>query len=82
MGTRGMSKLVPKGSTAYRPTAKVLLTGDVVAEDIHAALDRIFELHGCTGCGLLGIDLAIQTIDPKWSSQINDIKGVAGFNVG
>ncbi len=83
MGTRGVgeSKLVAKGAAGLPRTARVLLDKDVAAEDIHAMLDRIFEMHGCSRCGLLGLDLLIHVNDPKVSSQIQDMKGVLGMEI-
>jgi hypothetical protein len=34
------------------------------AKDVHATLDQIFKLHGCLGCGLIGIDININGPDP------------------
>ena len=68
-------------------TTKSQLTGRVVrlsapgrtpleAKDIHATLDQIFRLHGCLGCGLIGIDIHINGPDPA------PFKGAAeGINV-
>jgi hypothetical protein len=37
----------------------------VKAEQVHAALEQIFRLNGCLGCGLLGIDVIIHGGDPE-----------------
>ena len=50
----------------------------VSAKSVHAALDRIFELAGCTACGLNGIlDLKINVINPRVSTQLDGIVGVS-----
>ena len=52
-----------------------MLKPNVKAEDVHAALDRIFDLHGCRGCGLLGIDLRLLGGDPA-EQQFGDVRNV------
>ena len=50
----------------------------VSAKSVHAALDRIFELVGCTACGFNGIlDLKISVINPRLSQPIDGIVGVS-----
>ena len=50
----------------------------VSAKSVHAALDRIFELVGCTACGFNGIlDLKINVINPKLSQPLDGIVGVS-----
>ena len=50
----------------------------VSAKSVHAALDRIFELAGCTACGFNGIiDLKINVINPRISQQLEGIVGVS-----
>lgn len=34
------------------------------ADHIHAALDKIFELHGCPACGLNGLDISFRHTTP------------------
>jgi hypothetical protein len=43
-------------------------------EEVHAALDRILDLHGCTKCGLLGIDLRLFLGDP--ADRVPGFQGV------
>lgn len=45
-------------------------------EEIHAALDRIIDLHGCTKCGLLGIDIRLFLGDPP-----DRVQGIPGVDV-
>jgi predicted ATP-grasp superfamily ATP-dependent carboligase len=37
----------------------------VKKEQVHEALEQIFRLNGCLGCGLLGIDVIIHGGDPE-----------------
>ena len=37
----------------------------VKKEQVHEALEQIFKLNGCLGCGLLGIDILIHGGDPE-----------------
>ncbi|MEO1259756.1 MAG: hypothetical protein AAFZ15_13270 [Bacteroidota bacterium] len=47
----------------------------VKAEQVHAALDKIFELHGCLPCGLNGLDIVF-----RHSTPLNDaFKGFEGI---
>ena len=50
----------------------------VSAKSVHAALDRIFELAGCTACGFNGIlDLRINVINPAISKQYDGVVGIS-----
>jgi hypothetical protein len=44
------------------------------SKQVHAALDSIFRLSGCLGCGLIGYDIHINGPDP-------DPLDIEGFNV-
>ena len=57
------SKLQPVGR--LRPGG-IQLTVDrnVKADQVHAALDKIFEMHGCTPCGLNGLDIYLRHSTP------------------
>ncbi|HJW93513.1 MAG TPA: hypothetical protein VJ901_07840 [Thermoanaerobaculia bacterium] len=37
----------------------------VKADQVHAAMEQIFKLNGCLGCGLIGIDVIIHGGDPE-----------------
>jgi methylase of polypeptide subunit release factors len=80
LAKRGMGEFVTKATTVPS-TAKVLLAEDVAAEDVHSLLDRIFEMNGCTGCGLIGLDLLIRVRDPRLTSQLQDINGVVDVGI-
>ena len=48
-----------------RPGAvQLTVARDVKAEQVHAALDKIFELHGCLACGLNGLDIFLRHTTP------------------
>jgi len=36
----------------------------VKAEQVHAALDKIFDMHGCAPCGLNGLDIYLRHSTP------------------
>ncbi|MFN2588094.1 MAG: hypothetical protein ABR613_08255 [Actinomycetota bacterium] len=82
MGTRGSSQSRLVGKTdVRRPTATVLLGDEVAASEIHAALDRIFEMNGCPACGLIGIDLRLLVRDAKLSGELDSFDGVLGMTI-
>lgn len=56
-------------------TLQLTFKEGITAKSVHDALDRIFKLHGCISCGLLGIDLRLQVVDPA-IKQIQVIEGV------
>jgi hypothetical protein len=54
---------VSSSAGGLRPgTVQLALREGISAKDVHAALDRIFRLHGCITCGLAGLDLRLRTI--------------------
>jgi hypothetical protein len=62
------SKLAGSVSARFDPKRKPRL------EEVHAALDRILDLHGCSKCGLLGIDIRLFLGDPP--ERIPGFQGV------
>ncbi|MCS3798487.1 hypothetical protein [Niastella sp. OAS944] len=64
------------GIGGLRPgTIQLTFKEGIVAKSVHESLDRIFKLHGCIGCGLLGIDLRLRIEDPIFS-KLRDIDGL------
>lgn len=57
--TKAVSKISGK-------TVRLAASGrtPVKKEQVHEALEQIFKLNGCLGCGLLGIDIIIHGGDP------------------
>lgn len=58
--TKAVSKISGK-------TVRLAVPGrtPVKKEQVHEALEQIFKLNGCLGCGLLGIDILIHGGDPE-----------------
>jgi hypothetical protein len=57
-------------------TVRVAVRKEIRAEELHAALDRILELHGCPACGLNGLDILFRHQLPI-QDAFRDIKNVA-----
>ena len=53
----------------------------ITAKELHVALDRILEMHGCTNCGMNGLDILFRHPD-FISERFADLPGIAnaGFN--
>jgi len=49
---------------------------NVKADHVHAALDKIFELHGCPACGLNGLDISLRHSTPL----VDSFKGFQGIS--
>ncbi|MCC7504962.1 MAG: hypothetical protein IT259_06670 [Saprospiraceae bacterium] len=61
-----------------RPGAvRVSVKRDIKSDELHAALDRILELHGCTGCGMNGLDIMFRQLPPI-NELFRDFKNIAG----
>jgi hypothetical protein len=53
---------------------------EVSSEDLHALLDRVLDLHGCTACGLVGIDLRFRVPDDlEEELHPSKFEGLRGF---
>lgn len=59
-----------------RGTLKVQVSEKVTADDLHKLLDRVLNLHGCTTCGLAGIDLHLRGDDLMHVGQLKGLTGV------
>jgi hypothetical protein len=65
------------GVGVLRPgTVKFVVEEGIQAKQLHAMLDRVFDLHGCTPCGLGGIDLHIHVRDQLLFDRFKDIEGL------
>ncbi len=60
-------------------TIQVHVSEDIKLESLQQVVAHITHLAGCTGCGLLGVDLHI-TGDPVELSQVGQIQGVRSIN--
>jgi hypothetical protein len=67
-GAAGKPKLAGTVAARFDPKRKPSL------EEVHAAVNRILDLHGCSKCGLLGIDLRLFLGDPP--ERVQGIQGV------
>ncbi len=70
---------LPQDPIPYR-TIHLGLKEGVKAEAVHKALDEIFRLGGCTGCGLLGFDVKLAGPRPEpWQQQLNKVQQIEGI---
>lgn len=72
---------LPQDPDPYKgKTIPLGLKGEVKAEAVHKALDEIFRLGGCTGCGLLGFDLKLVGPRPEpWQQQLGKLEQIEGI---
>lgn len=61
-------------------TVQLTVREGISARELHAALDRILKLHGCTACGLNGLDLLLRP-QGDLVHEFKDIKGVADVSI-
>lgn len=64
---------------AVRPgTLELVFKRDVSIESIHKGVEAAARWHGCTPCGLNGIDLRFRVQDPIFEvfSEIEDLKDI------
>jgi hypothetical protein len=65
------------GVGVLRPgTMKLVVQEGIAAKDLHAIVDRVINLHGCTNCGLGGIDLLVRVRDQMLFDRFKDIQGL------
>ncbi len=70
------------GLGQLRPgTVAVTVDEGIAAKSLHELLDRVIGLHGCTTCGLSGIDLRFRVRDRLIFERFKDIPGVADVAV-
>ncbi|HYN50747.1 MAG TPA: hypothetical protein VES62_07460 [Thermoleophilaceae bacterium] len=62
------------GSSEQRAVVQLTLREGIQARAIHDALDRLFELHGCSVCGLVGIDLDFRVLPPERIERLGLLK--------
>lgn len=65
------------GVGRMRPgTVQVTVGKAVTQKSLHELIDRIIHMHGCTACGLGGIDVLIRPQDPRIFESFADIPAV------
>ncbi len=76
------AKNLPKSEIgSIRPgTLELVFERDIKADSIHKALETAFRWHGCTACGLNGLDLRFRVQDPVFEI-FNKIEGLRDINV-
>lgn len=62
-------------------TLELVIAPDMAARDLHKLLDTVFDLHGCSGCGLNGLDLRLRPQDPVIYERFRGIEGVRDVNI-
>lgn len=62
-------------------TLELVVAPDMAARDLHKVLDTVFDLHGCSACGLNGLDLRLRTQDPVILERFRGIEGVRDVNI-
>lgn len=69
------------GVGGLRPgTVHITFQERVSAKDVHAALDKIFDLNGCTACGFLGLDILLRP-QVDIARHFKGIKGVVDVGI-
>ena len=75
--------------TEYKSASKlagrkvnVFVNKDVKPEAIQQTLARIYEISGCTSCGLQGFDITLIGVDPAAGLDIKGISGINGVTFG
>lgn len=57
-------------------TIRLVVRPQIGPEEIHAALDRVLNLHGCPKCGFNGLSLLFQREDPL-QAAFNEFQNIA-----
>ena len=61
-----------------RQQVNVTLNKDVTPDSVHEVLSAIFRAHGCTGCGLMGVDVNLRgaPVEAEGIGQVNGVHSV------
>jgi hypothetical protein len=70
------------GMGVLRPgTVRVVVEEGINLKNLHEIVDRVVNLHGCTACGLGGIDLLFRVREKILFDRFKDIEGIADVSV-
>jgi hypothetical protein len=65
----------------FRPgTVELVFNSDIKIDSLHKAIEYAVRFHGCTPCGLNGLDLRFRGQDPIFD-QFKEIDGLRDVNV-
>jgi hypothetical protein len=62
-------------------TVQFTVKEGISAESVHSMLDRLFDLHGCTVCGLVGLDVLIRGQDRLIFEKFQGIDGMQDVTI-
>lgn len=57
-----------------RKLVEIGISPTIKAEEIRVALERIYELAGCTGCGLGGYDVHLRVLPEEIVNVVRDLR--------
>ena len=57
-------------------TVQFVIEEGIKADSLHEIIDRVIGLHGCTACGLAGIDLRFRVRDNILFEKFEKIQGL------
>jgi hypothetical protein len=70
------------GMGVLRPgTVRLVVEEGINAKSLHQVIDRVINLHGCTTCGLGGIDVLIRVREKMLFDRFKDIEGLHDVTV-
>ena len=61
-------------------TLELVFERDISIESIHKGVEAAVRWHGCTPCGLNGLDLRFRVQNPAFEA-FKDVKGLSDINV-
>jgi hypothetical protein len=68
-------------TSSFKGTINVRVSENVSLDELRGIIGRIGGLHGCTTCGLMGIDLRLSA-DPVELQQLQKLPGVQSVSFG
>lgn len=70
------------GLGGLRPgTVALVVKEGIPAKSLHDILDRITNLHGCSACGLAGLDLHFRVEDGRLAEKFSGIEGLGNVTI-
>ena len=61
-------------------TVQFVIEEGIKVESLHNIIDRVINLHGCTSCGLSGLDIRFKLRDNIFD-QFEKIEGLVDVNI-
>lgn len=82
VSSKAVSSKAELGIGSLRPgTVQFVVEEGIYAKSLHKIIDQVINLHGCTACGLSGIDLRFKVRDNILFEKFEKIDGIVDVTI-